>query len=65
MTTRKMFTILLAANLLTVALVTAAFQARGLLAAGPDPQPGGTQATAFDANLVPYVPRTMNYQGGS
>ncbi len=42
MTTRKMLTILLVANLLTVALVTAAFQARGLLAAVPDPQPGGT-----------------------
>lgn len=63
MTTRKMFAILLVANLLTVALVTAASQARGLLAAGPDPQPGGTQATGFDADLVPYVPWSMNYQG--
>jgi len=48
MTTRKVLAILLVANLLTVALVTATFQARGLLAAGPDPQPGGIQATVFD-----------------
>ena len=52
MTTRKMFTILLVANLLTVGLVTAAFQARGLLAAGPDPHPKPTPWTGPSSGLA-------------
>jgi len=62
MTTRKMFSILLVANLLTVALVTAAFQAGGIVAS-PAPRTAGDQPAAFDPNLVPFVPWMMNYQG--
>lgn len=62
MTTRKLFTIMLVANLLTVALVTAAFQAGGIVAS-PAPRPASDEATAFDPNLAPFVPWYMNYQG--
>ncbi len=61
MTTRKMFTIMLVANLLTVALVTAAFQAGGIMA-GPAPRPTGDEVS-HDPNLYPTVPKLMNYQG--
>ena len=63
MTTRKMFTILLVANLLTVALVTAAFQTGGIVAASPASRTAGDRVTAHDSTLVPIVPWTMNYQG--
>lgn len=63
MTTRKMFTILLVANLLTVALVTAVFQVGGLAAASPALPTGSDQPAAHDPNLVPIVPWYMNYQG--
>ncbi len=62
MTARKMFTILLVANLLTVALVTAAFQAGGIVAS-PAPRSVADEPAAFDPNLVPFVPWYMNYQG--
>jgi hypothetical protein len=63
MTTRKMFTILLVTNLLTVALVTAAFQAGSLVEAGPAPRTGGNQMASHDPTLYPSVPTTVNYQG--
>ncbi len=62
MTVRKVFTIMLVANLLTVALVTAAFQAGGVMASSA-PRSAGDRPGAFDPNLVPYVPWMMNYQG--
>lgn len=65
MTTRKMFTVLLVANLLTVALVATAFQVGGWAAASPAPRPTGDaeRMTAHDPLLVPVVPWTMSYQG--
>jgi hypothetical protein len=63
MTTRKIFSILLVANLLTVALVTAVFQAGNPAMAGPAPRPVSDQGTAYDPNLYPTVPWMMNYQG--
>jgi hypothetical protein len=63
MTTRKMFTVLLIANLLTVAIVTAAVQADRLLAFDTVPQAGNRATINHDPLLVPVVPWTMNYQG--
>jgi hypothetical protein len=64
MTSRKMFVILVAANLLTVALVTAAVQAGRVVASPAVPSPGGQARTiGHDPLLAPSVPWTMNYQG--
>jgi hypothetical protein len=64
MTTRKVFTIMFVANLLTVVLVTAAFQAGGIVAS-PAPRTVGDaeRAAAHDPNLRYTVPTTMSYQG--
>ena len=60
MTNRRMLTLILVANLVTVALITGAFQAASLLAEGPV---GSIEATDYDPNLQPTVPSEMNYQG--
>jgi len=62
MTTRKAFTIVLVANILTMALVTAVLQISGVMASPAQPLVR-EQTAAFDAGLVPYVPWYMSYQG--
>ena len=63
MSNRRAIVLILVANLLTVAMVTGAFQAVSLLAHGPVPQGGTILAIDHDPTLAPWVPSTMNYQG--
>ncbi len=63
MISRKMFSVLLVANLLTVALITVAFQASGLAAASTVLRSSDDQPVAHDPGLVPIVPWFMSYQG--